>query len=277
MSERRKLRQRLRQLADIRDIMDAMKNLALAEIFKLKPRLENQQQMVVDLEHMAADFLNFHPYSCTGNNAAINIRVLFGSERGFCGDFNEALAKKTSELLHTTANQTYVILIGGKLSHRFAENIDHIRVIVGADVAEEVPAVLNRIVDSIGQLQTLFHTVNVDAIFHDTYTGQLTSKQLLPPFQSLPEQSDQHGIQPLLYTPPEDYFSILVDEYVYVALHEIAYMSLLTENNKRIQHMTGALQRLDEKSRELTHQYHFHRQEEITQEIEVILLNTTNI
>ena len=277
MSERRKLLQRLRQLADIRDIMDAMKNLALAEIFKLKPRLENQQQMVVDLERMAADFLNFNPYSCTGTNAAISIWVLFGSERGFCGDFNEALAKKTSEQLQTTASQTYIILTGNKLSHRFAENLDHIRVIDGADVAEEVPAVLNRIVDSIGQLQTQFHTVNVDAIFHDTYTGQITSKQLLPPFQSLPKQSDQHRIPPFLYIPPADFFSLLVDEYLYVALHEIAYMSLLVENNKRIQHMTGALQRLDEKSRGLTRQYHFHRQEEITQEIEVILLNTANI
>ena len=80
-----------------------------------------------------------------------------------------------------------------------------------------------------------------------------------------------------MHVPSVDLFSQLVDDYLYFALHEIAYMSLLAENNKRIQHMTGALLRLDERTGELTRQYHLHRQEEITEEIEVILLNTTNI
>ncbi|OGT77987.1 MAG: hypothetical protein A3J35_07175 [Gammaproteobacteria bacterium RIFCSPLOWO2_02_FULL_52_10] len=278
MSERRKLQLRLRQLADIRDIMDAMKNLALAEIFKLNSRLGNQQQIVMDLEHMATDFLSHHPYYYPGNGETIDVWVLFGSERGFCGDFNEALIKNLEQRLQTAADaRSFLILVGYKLSRRFAGKGERIRVIAGADVTEEITATLNRIVNSIGLLQAQFHSVNVNALFHDTETGQLSCKQLLPPFKGLPIHAIQHGVPPLMHVPSVDLFSQLVDDYLYFALHEIAYMSLLAENNKRIQHMTGALLRLDERTEELTRQYHLHRQEEITEEIEVILLNTTNI
>ncbi|MBF8269987.1 MAG: hypothetical protein HW386_1696 [Gammaproteobacteria bacterium] len=276
MSQRRKLRQRLRQLADIRDIMDAMKNLAQVEIFKLKPRLENQQQMVLDLERMAEDFLSYHPYSFPDNDGEVDIWVLFGSERGFCGDFNEALLEHLDHCLpYSTSNQTFFMPIGGKLIRRFTDKPDKTRAIDGLDVAEEVPLMLNHIVNGIGQLQSQFNAVNVHAVFHHADTGQLTCKQLLPPFEHLRKQPSRQGTTPLLHIPPADFFSILVDEYLYYALHEIAYLSLLSENNKRIQHMTGALQRLDEKTGELTRQYHLHRQEEITEELEVILLNTT--
>ena len=60
-----------------------------------------------------------------------------------------------------------------------------------------------------------------------------------------------------------------------MALHDIAYQSLMAENSARIQHMTGAIRRLDEPAEELTRQYHRARQEEITEEIEVILLNSS--
>ena len=278
MSERRKLQLRLRQLADIRDIMDAMKNLALAEIFKLNSRLGNQQQIVMDLEYMATDFLNHHPYYYPSNGETIDVWVLFGSERGFCGDFNEALIKNLEQRLQTAADaRSFLILVGYKLSRRFAGKGERVRVIAGADVTEEITATLNRIVNSVGLLQAQFHSVNVNALFHDTETGQLSCKQLLPPFKGLPIHAIQHGVPPLMHVPSVDLFSQLVDDYLYFALHEIAYMSLLAENNKRIQHMTGALLRLDERTGELTRQYHLHRQEEITEEIEVILLNTTNI
>jgi F-type H+-transporting ATPase subunit gamma len=67
----------------------------------------------------------------------------------------------------------------------------------------------------------------------------------------------------------------LLDRYLFVALQEICYTSLMAENQKRIQHMTGAVHRLDETTAELMRRYHMRRQEDITEEIEVILLNAT--
>lgn len=278
MSQRRKLQQQLRQLADIRDIMDAMKNLAMVEVLKLKNRLVNQQQMVLDLERIASDFLDFFPYSASRGGSGPDIWILFGSERGFCGDFNEAVIRKLDQYLQSSAaNQVILLPVGGKLDRRLQDRQYDIRFISGPDVAEDVGQVLNGIVNFIGQLQSEYNTLNIHVLFHHADTGQITHNQLIPPFLDFQEKHDRHGTPPLLNIAPTDFFLTLVDEYLYISLHEIAYMSLLTENYHRIQHMTVALQRLDERTNELRRHYHIHRQEEITEELEVILLNTTNV
>jgi F-type H+-transporting ATPase subunit gamma len=57
-------------------------------------------------------------------------------------------------------------------------------------------------------------------------------------------------------------------------LNDVLYSSLLAENRQRQTHMDSALQRLDEDSLRLTRARNLRRQEEITEEIEVILLAT---
>lgn len=276
MSQRRQLQQQLRQLADIRDIMDAMKNLAMVEILKLKTRLENQQEMVVDLERMAADFLDFYPYSSAGGASDTDILVLFGSERGFCGDFNDAIIRNLEQQIQSSpGKRVYLIPVGGKLAQRLEDREDVSRLIDGADVAEEITQVLNNIINCIGRLQSEFRSVNVHVLFHHADTGELICEQLIPPFKHFMKEFRHYGNPPVLNLPPPDFFSELVHEYLYTCLNEIACMSLLSENYKRIQHMTGAIQQLDERTEDLTRYYHVHRQEEITEEIEVILLNTS--
>ena len=61
--------------------------------------------------------------------------------------------------------------------------------------------------------------------------------------------------------------------------HEVAgplggfSVSLIAENRRRLAHMEGALRRLDETTAVLGRRMHAARQEEITQEIEVIMLS----
>lgn len=277
MSQRRRLRQQLRQLADIRDIMDAMKNLALVEILKVKNRLGNQQQMVQDLERIAADFLDFHPYAADRGEPVLDVWILFGSERGFCGDFNEAIIGTLDRQQQPAATQRVLLPVGGKLARRLQGRPGDMRFIGGADVVEEVGQVLNDIVNVIGELQAEFNSITVQVLFHHADTGRITCNALIPPFRSSRNQPPRHGVPPILNVPPVEFFIALVDDYLYTALHQMAYMSLLSENYRRIQHMTGALQRLDERTGELTRNYHVHRQEEITEELEVILLNASNI
>jgi F-type H+-transporting ATPase subunit gamma len=57
-------------------------------------------------------------------------------------------------------------------------------------------------------------------------------------------------------------------------LHELFYSALLAENERRLQHLEGALRRVDRKREALTLRGKALRQEEITEEIEIILLST---
>jgi F-type H+-transporting ATPase subunit gamma len=277
MSQRRKLRYLLRQLSETRNIIEAMKNLAQVEIHKLDRRLENQQQMVSDLELMAADLLHFYPYTFPQARGERDIWLLFGSERGFCGDFNASIISNLGGQLIPQNGPPLLIPIGTKLYQRLEDDPHLARFIEGADVTEEVTHILNVIIRQINELQARYGACHVYTLYHHTETGLLTCSQLLPPFKQLNKTVRTHTTPPILNLAPDSLFGALVDHYLFTALHEIAYMSLMAENYSRIQHMTGAMHRLDERVDVVMRKYHIQRQEEITEEIEVILLNATNI
>ncbi len=88
MSKRRNLETRLRSLTEIKEIMNAMKNLSLMEVHRLARFLDTQRRVVASIGAAAADFLFFHPEMFPGEEEFRNIHLLIGSERGFCGDLN---------------------------------------------------------------------------------------------------------------------------------------------------------------------------------------------
>jgi F-type H+-transporting ATPase subunit gamma len=65
----------------------------------------------------------------------------------------------------------------------------------------------------------------------------------------------------------------LAEQYLFAALHEMLYSSLMAENQRRMQHMDSAVQRLERTSTELSLKRNILRQEEITEEIEIIMLS----
>ncbi|MDD2677715.1 MAG: F0F1 ATP synthase subunit gamma, partial [Methylacidiphilaceae bacterium] len=80
-------------------------------------------------------------------------------------------------------------------------------------------------------------------------------------------------VPPLLQISPRHFSEDLVETYLLAGLHEAIYSSLAAENRKRMEHMQNALDRLDKRIAELTGAANRLRQEEITEEIEVILLS----
>jgi F-type H+-transporting ATPase subunit gamma len=68
----------------------------------------------------------------------------------------------------------------------------------------------------------------------------------------------------------------LIEQLVFAVLHETFYVSLMAENHSRLQHLEGAIKHLDDETINLHRKSQIYRQEEITEEIEVILLNTEN-
>ena len=73
---------------------------------------------------------------------------------------------------------------------------------------------------------------------------------------------------------PEELLLSLTDHYLYAVLNEVLYSSLMAENRQRQIHMDRALQRLDEDKLRLKFAYNTQRQEDITEEIETILLSS---
>jgi F-type H+-transporting ATPase subunit gamma len=76
---------------------------------------------------------------------------------------------------------------------------------------------------------------------------------------------------------PTAFLLELTEQYLFAALHEMLYTSLMAENHNRVTHLEGAVRHLDEKSEQLARQCNALRQEEIIEEIEVILLSASSL
>ena len=70
------------------------------------------------------------------------------------------------------------------------------------------------------------------------------------------------------------FFTELARHYLWAQMHDVFYSSLMAENRRRLQHMEGAIVRMAEKAGEMQRKYNMLRQEEITEQIEVIMLSS---
>ncbi len=274
MSQSRELQLHISQLDEIRSILNSMKNLARIEIHKLARFQTMQVQAVASIEQAALDFLNFYPIPA-GDDRASHYCILVGAERGFCGNFNESL-------INAISAQTYagIIAVGSRLGNRLADNMPKvISAMSGANVAEEVPAVIHRLLDAFSTLPdggstTAAPALQLTIVYHDAVANQITHRQILPPFPLQTMAKPHAGNPPVLNLEPAVFFADLTEHYLFAVLYEIFYISLMAENHQRLQHLEGAVKHLDDETVKLRRKSQIYRQEEITEEIEVILLNT---
>jgi F-type H+-transporting ATPase subunit gamma len=272
MSQSRELQLHITQMKEIRSILNSMKNLALIEIHKLGRFQTMQGQAVATIEQVAQDFLNFYPSLPMPEGNVTAMAILVGAERGFCGDFNESL-------LQAIGDQAYsgIIAVGSRLQGRLADSpIKVTAALAGANVAEEVPVVLNHLIEIINTQQQINASLTLTIIHHDGLQNNIVSRQIMPPFvQAKPEKLSK-GNAPLLNLQPAAFFADLVHHYLFAVLHEMFYISLMAENHRRLQHLEAAVKHLDDDVVTMQRKLQVYRQEEITEEIEVILLNTEN-
>jgi len=277
MTRRRILERHRHNLTEVRDIMNSMRTLAYIETRKLARLTGAQNTVVQSIEDVAADLLGFYPETLTEANEATAVYLLIGTERGFCGDFNHALLEYLDFVL--SAQKTghgRLIAIGHKLHVLLEENTHVAAFIDGANVAEDVPVILDQMVHELTTLQDRYGALTVNGLYHSGEDG-IVMQELLPPFQNYLRRAPHFPHPPVLNQSPPEILVQLVDQYLFAALHQMLYTSLMAENRRRVAHLEGAVKHLDNKAAELSRQCNRLRQEEIIEEIEVILLSAASV
>jgi F-type H+-transporting ATPase subunit gamma len=274
LTSRRDIEIRLGSLSDIKEIMNAMKNLSLMEVHKLGRFLENQLKVIHSIEAASADFLEFYRALFPSVETFRELYLLIGSERGFCGDFNEAVIR-AFENHGVTAPQKSVVVVGARLAAKMGGDARLRAAIDGASVVEEVDAVLVKLMQALtrprvpgasgGPLRL--------TVLHHQPEEERVAVTILQPLQPASLKRKRYTYAPLLYLPPQLFLSGLVEQYLFAALHGLLYSSLMAESQRRMQHMDTAVRRLEKTAAEFLRKCNTLRQEEITEEIEVIMLS----
>lgn len=262
------LSQRFARLKEISGIMTAMKSLALVETKKLARFIGHQRRMLANIETAAADFLHFFPAGTAAEKPPA-ILVLIGSERGFCGNFNERVLAALDSL-NRWDSPPALLVVGRRLAAKLESNPRVIAGLDGATVTEEVPGVLNRLMDALHAASVRLDAAGGVALFtlaHDSLE-EPALKRLLP---LMPQAPPPFAHAPRLNLAPPVFFAELLDQYLLAALYGLLYESLAAENRQRLAHMEHALDRLGETIDRLALKRNALRQEKIVEEIEVIL------
>jgi F-type H+-transporting ATPase subunit gamma len=267
MSGLAELSQRFTRLKEISGIMTAMKSLSLVETHKLARFIGHQRRMLDNIEAAAAEFLHFFPVE-SSRDARPAILLLIGSERGFCGNFNERIVAALDDLPRWEPAPA-LLVVGHRLGTRMAAHPNVTARLDGSTVTEDVPAVLNRLMDALhtASRQLAGHGAMFSSLAHDA-DGEPRLKRLLP-LSPPPPPLLAHA--PRLQLAPPAFFGELLDQYLLAALYGLLYESLAAENRQRLAHMEHALDRLDETVARLALRRNALRQEKIVEEIEVIL------
>ncbi len=267
------LQNHLRSMTEIRSVMNSMKTQAYMETRKLIRFAEAQRAVVESMETAAGELLSFYPEILPEVADSTTVFLAIGSERGLCGDFNRSLLQHLESAMETLKSPAATVIAVGTKLHQLLDGspLPLIR-LEGPSVVEETTDILNRVVENLLAVQSNKGPASLYSLYQAGENG-VVAQRLLPPFQHLQHQPQRFPHPPMLNLTPSEFLVELTDQYLFAALNQMLYASLTEENHQRVAHLDEAVRHLDEESEELKRQSNALRQEEITEEIEIILLN----
>lgn len=266
MSGRTRLQARLATLGELGEILGSMKTLAAVEVRTLA-RLQAHQSGMSEVIDAASRAFWQHYGGTLVPDAGTPVTLAVGSERGFVGDFNRRVAAAVPA-------EAPCLVVGRRLPGRLPAGTSMVDVLDGPVVADEVEAVLTATLAALGRLIDAHGPPRITAVYQAPDDPAIRRRRIFPP-APVPPSTPGVGNPPLLNLSRRDFLRELLDYHLVAALRDVLLSSLTAENEQRIRHLDAAVRRLDERRAALRRRGQALRQEEITEEIEVILLGET--
>jgi F-type H+-transporting ATPase subunit gamma len=283
MTKRSQLKDHLHTLDEIGNIMTAMKNLCSIEMNKITKFLSMQEQVIKTIQEVSRDFLSFYPiFPMAKQDANPVIYIVIGSERGFCGGFNDYVIQQLESLKEQSTDfNPVLIVVGHKLALKMVNDSRIAATIDGPNAIEEIPAVILKIIHSLEEISSQrhmdLHSWQWDIIFNEEEQNQIQTKTVQP-FKEFDLNNSNHcSVPPVLNLDQDLFLAEFVDHYLFAMFHSIFYKSFFAENHQRLFHLNNSLDRLDSKQNTLKGYLNLLRQEEITEEIQIIMLSAEAI
>lgn len=194
--------------------------------------------------------------------------VVFGSDQGLVGPFNEKLAHFVEAKLNELPGPKKIWAVGERMYHRLTEQEWPIA------ATYPIPGSVHAITNLVGQL-LLENQLSPFYIFHNRPRAGAAYEQIA--LRLLPLGRD--WVEAMIHQPwityripevlgdPEQTTGALIREYLFVSLFKACAESLASENTSRLAAMQQAEKNIDELLGELQRSYHLVRQHAIDEEL----------
>ena len=275
------MRRKISSVGDIQSVVRTMKALAASSI----GQYENSVRSLVDYYHtvelgLVACFLKSLPDAFTAdrkqkNDAGVIGAIVFGSDQGLVGQFNDVVADYAVRTLAALPGKPRIWAVGERLHARLADAG------MPPDEFFSVPNSVQAITPLVGQIQIAseaYRDGDENAqlyVFHNRPQSRVlyepVSQRLLPldalwlqgltkirwPTQNLPE----------VMCGGTTTLRALIREYLFISLFRACAESLASENASRLAAMQRADKNIDELLEELNRKFHSMRQDGIDEEM----------
>ncbi|HLK55274.1 MAG TPA: F0F1 ATP synthase subunit gamma [Chthonomonadaceae bacterium] len=274
-----KLRRKIRSAAEIKSVVRTMKNWAAVNIRPYEQAVQSLTDYYRTVElGLIACLRQFGPELLDHRKRYISRPVgvvVFGSDQGMVGQFNEQLADFVLEELKAETEEIRVWPVGERVcSHWMGSRLQ-------LEPAQRVPDSVLNIAPLIGQVlfaieqQRAKGNLGQVFLFHNRPlpgSGYLPVRQCLLPFdqvwaQDLRSKTWPTAVLPQVREPAEATFAALVREYLFISLFRACAESLASENACRLAAMQGAEDNIKKLQTQLQADFNQTRQNGIDEEL----------
>jgi F-type H+-transporting ATPase subunit gamma len=195
--------------------------------------------------------------------------VLFGTEHGLCGGFNQQLLRAVQHDLKEKAQQPVLMVVGSRVARLCRER--GLNFEVALHMATHYAGVTGTARCVAAELYSMFTEGRVAGI-ELIYVGSAAQvlkleRQKVLPLDLSTSTTQSWQLPPIINVRPRQLLDGIIGEYLFAALENAAMQSFFSENSTRFRTMEAAHQNIRKKSAELTTLAQRMRQEAITSEI----------
>lgn len=275
------LKKRIHTTEDLQSVVKSMRVLAALNLRQYEQTVLSQDLYVQTIERGLQILLKMKP----GGDALAKQApgehqgtIVFGSDQGLCGSFNEQIALyalSSMKAFRNQPNERGILAIG----HRVARQLED----AGQQIEECLPTPSSRAgitvmaQDILVKIETWQREQNFDRII--LYYHALLPEKGVTPHMRVLLPIDREWLQRLEETPwptrslPiftmnwDQLFSQLIHHYLFISLSKAFAESLASENASRLLAMQGAERNIAEHREELLGDFQAQRQSSITEEL----------
>lgn len=275
------LRKKIKSIHDLQSVVKTMKILAAVSIRQYERAVASLMQYNRTLE-MGFQILlrttpleRFRPEKSFEKHYGI---ILFGSEQGMCGQFNEQIvtfAEKDMEQRGIKPEQRLILAIGSRLETRLKSSgisAEHIIALPGSlfGITPKVLEVILKIESWQSERNTEFFIIYYNEYISGSSFRQKTL-QLLPInldwIRDLKGKKWDSRSLPCFTQDKTNLALALIRHYLFVGLYRAFAESLASENASRMLSMQAAEKNIEDRLKDLITLYHQQRQTSITEEL----------
>jgi len=282
------LRRRIANVQDVQSIVSTMKTMAAVQVRQYESAANAMAVYLNTVE------LGFHVLQGTGENGLLSdsspaasavmlkpnsrAAIVFGSDQGLCGKFNEVIVNHAISQLSSDASWK-LIVVGNRAASLLATAIeaevsnaiiDH--VFRTPITVSDITSVMQRLLPIVNEWQ-LGGIRPIDVHFNIRTSASTLAPETFrlfpvsPQFLTRCEQRTWNSRRLPIYTDPQTLLAALIRQYLFVGLYRACAESRASENASRIAAMQAASKNIDRRLHELRTDFNESRQAAITEEI----------